>query len=143
MIIILGFIVLLFGLIFWYKLHPLQTTVTINGHTFVAKLAITENEKRKGLGGQKTLGKDHGMLFLMGEPAYHGFWMKDMKFPLDFIWINDKTVVDITQNVPNPIGDSQPVSLKPRYPADKIFEVNAGDVARYNISIGNMMKISN
>lgn len=136
-------ILLLFGLVLWYSGHPLQTTVTINGHVFVAKLAVTENEKRKGLGGQQSLAESHGMLFLMGEPAYHGFWMKDMKFPLDFIWINDKTVVDVTQNVPNPVGDSEPVSLKPHSPADKILEINAGEIIKYHIAIGNVIKISN
>jgi uncharacterized membrane protein (UPF0127 family) len=132
------------GFFIWYYLrHPLTSSVTIRNHKIFVELAITENEKRKGLGERNKLPKDGGMLFLMGEPAYHGFWMNDMRFPLDFIWIDGKTVVDVTENVPNPVGNEPPMGLKPRVPADKVLEVNAGAIALYKIAIGDAVSFKN
>lgn len=102
-------------------------------------MAVTETERRNGLSNRASLSPDHGMLFLMGEPAYHGFWMKGMRFPLDFIWINEKTIVDLTENVPIPVGDEQPMSLKPTVPADKVLEVNAGLIKETGIQVGDVV----
>lgn len=136
-------VVLVLGFLgWWYKEHPLQTTATIRGHKIILELAVTPKEKQKGLGFRDSLPPDHGMLFLMNEPAYHGFWMKDMKFPLDFIWINDKTVVDLTENVPSPIGYEPPASLKPKSAADKVLEVNAGVIRRIGIQIGDTVEFN-
>ncbi len=128
----------------WYYLrHPLTSSVTIRNQKIFVELAVTEEEKRNGLSNRAQLAPDHGMLFLMGEPAYHGFWMKDMKFPLDFIWIRDKTVVDLTENVPNPLGNEPPINLKPRTPADKVLEVNVGTIATYQMTIGDPVSFKN
>ncbi|MBI3576869.1 DUF192 domain-containing protein [Candidatus Gottesmanbacteria bacterium] len=129
---------------FWYYAHhPLTSAITIHNHKIFVELAITDEEKRKGLSNRNPLPPDGGMLFLMGQLAYHGFWMKGMRFPLDFIWIRDKTVVDLTENVPNPIDDEAPVSLKPHAPADKVLEVNAGTIAADQISIGDPVSFKN
>src|SRR4026208_1251957 len=76
-----------------------KSTVTINGHTLNIEIAQTQIEREKGLSGRDTLPENSGMLFVFDKPDYYAFWMKDMKFPLDFIWIRDQKVVQITEGV--------------------------------------------
>ena len=58
-------------------------------------LAITPDEQSKGLSIKNTLNDSDGMLFPFDTPGDYSFWMKDMKFPIDIIWIdsNYKIVV--------------------------------------------------
>ncbi len=131
------------GFFVWYYLkYPLTSSVTIRNQKIFVEMAVTESEKRNGLSSRKNLPHNQGMLFLMGEPAYHGFWMKDMKFPLDFIWIRDKAVVDITENVPHPVDGNPPANIKPRDPADKVLEVNAGIIKQLEIQVGDIVNFN-
>ena len=68
------------------------------------------------------------MLFVLPKPDLHGFWMKDMRFPLDLIWIgSDRTVVGISRL--SPCGaDSCPVHT-PTAPVAYVLEVNANNFA--------------
>ena len=82
----------------------------------------------------------HGMLFPYDHKEQFEFWMKGMTFPLDFIWIDGKTVADITENVQPPSGDVRPTIVKPMVAVDKILEVNAGTVARIGINVGDTVE---
>ena len=70
--------------------------------------------------------------------------MKGLKFPLDFIWIRDDSVVDIIQNAQIPdegaSDESLPIYL-PREPIDKVLEVNTGVVDILKIKVGDTIKL--
>lgn len=141
-------IIFLVGLVlftcFYYFRHPLTTHVTIRGHVISVELAITESEKEKGLGYRDVLAPDAGMLFVYQNKDRYGFWMKGMRFPLDFIWIDGNQIVDLSQNIPAPSSDTaQPITLSPRAAVDKVLEVNAGTIGRYGIAVGDTVRISN
>lgn len=133
---ITGILTILF-LGWYYMRHPLSSKVKIHTTVFTVDIAATEGQKELGLGGRATLAADHGMLFPYDHKEQYEFWMKGMKFPLDFIWIDGKTVADITPNVPPPVGNEQPIIVKPRVQVDKVFEVNAGTLTRTGIQIGD------
>jgi uncharacterized membrane protein (UPF0127 family) len=78
------------------KTHP--------NRTFKIELARTPEEQQKGLSNRASLPEDHGMLFLFDKPAPYGFWMKEMRFPLDIIFIKNKTVVTVDENLPAPVS---------------------------------------
>lgn len=82
----------------------------------------------------------HGMLFPYDHKEQFEFWMRGMRFPLDFIWIDGKNVADITENVPPPLENERPVIVKPLVPVDKVLEVNAGTVARIGIKVGDTVE---
>ena len=103
----------------------------------LAEVAETEWEKTRGLSGRVSLSQDRGMLFVFDDKKTYSFWMKEMKFPLDFVWIDGDKVVDITQNVPYPKDNEKPVSIAPRAPVDKVLEVNAGAVESSGAKIGD------
>lgn len=108
------------------------------GEAFVwVKIAQSDEEKRQGLSGVKFMGKDEGMLFIFDRPKAHMFWMKDMNFPLDFIWIRGGKVVDISENVPVLDENGQITRISPNQPVDQILEVNSDFVEKNKIKIND------
>ncbi len=128
--------------IWFYSRHPLQTTVAVRNTTFIVDVAVTPKEKEVGLGNKKSLAADHGMLFVYDHKEVFPFWMKNMRFPIDIIWIDDRTIVDISKNVP--VSD-KPVTELPIYhpnvPIDKVLELPAGTTDRVGIIIGDKITI--
>lgn len=121
----------------YYFFNPLTPKLQINNQVFTYEIAITDAQRQQGLSGRDPLPENHGMLFVFPNKAQHGFWMKDMKFALDFIWIDDTTVVDISENVPPPTPGQQPVALGPQKSVNRVLEVNAGTVQRTGIKVGD------
>lgn len=109
-----------------------------------AEIADTASKRSKGLGGKESLGENEGMLFIFPNADKHTFWMKGLKFPLDFVWIKETSVVDILENVPPPQNGQADSSL-PFYSSkveiDKVLEISGGAVKRLNIKIGDIVKI--
>lgn len=141
---IAGIIALITVTAWYYTRHPIGEKAIINGHTIRLELAVTESEKEKGLGYRDSLATDSGMLFVYTHPERYGFWMKGMRFPLDFIWINGTNVVDVSERIPQPVSDNvQPVSLAPHVPADKVLEVNAGVIEALGIRAGDTVLFTN
>jgi len=110
--------------------------IKIRGHVFTVEIAASPSEKEKGLGYRNSMPKDYGMLFVFENKEKYSFWMKGMRFPLDFLWIDGNRIVDITQKVPVATGDTLPV-CEPRVPVDKVLELNAGVVENLGISAGD------
>jgi uncharacterized protein len=95
-----------------------QGIVTLGeGIRVSVEVARTPAARARGLSGHAPLGEDEGMLFLFDEADRYGFWMKDMLFPIDIIWIRDGVV------------DGALPSYAPREPADTVLEVRAGFAA--------------
>lgn len=124
---------------------PATKIVSIKEHSIKVEIADTPVLRTKGLSGRKHLAKDAGMLFVFPKATMHSFWMKKMHFPLDFIWINGNTVVDLTENVlaPEDLESLDLTSYTPSESVDKVLEVNAGVVDSLNIQIGDKIKIKN
>lgn len=116
-------------------------TITIKDHTFKLLLAKTPAEKEIGLSKHKSLPQDYGMLFLFDSPDLYSFWMRDMSFPIDIIYINDDQVVTILENnmPPKNKTDNLPV-LQPKQPANRVLEINAGLSKKYGFSEGDRVK---
>lgn len=121
-----------------------QPKAEIDGHTITLLLAKTEAEQHQGLSDKDFLPQDTGMLFLFPHADYYLFWMRHMKFPLDIIYINNNRIVTILENVKNPpYAMENPPILRPKDPANKALEVNAGTAKKYNIKVGDTITISN
>jgi len=81
------------------------------------------------------LNENQGMLFISPVKMKPGFWMKNMKFAIDIIWLNENKIVDLTANLLPPIGDDLRVYY-PKEPVNKVLEVKAGFINRNNLKIG-------
>jgi uncharacterized protein len=118
--------------------------ITINGVTINAEIADTQDKRNKGLSGRESLATDSGMLFTYQDSGKYTFWMKGMKFPLDMIWINGKTVVDIIKNATPPLPGQKDETLSiytSNQNADKMLEVNAGFVDAHGIKVGDTVEV--
>lgn len=110
-----------------------NTTVNI-------EIADTPSKRGRGLSNRVSLPQDSGMLFIFEAPTRPKFWMKELNFPLDFIWIKEGRVVEIMANVPNPVPgtlDSELAIYQPAIEIDQVLEVNAGFIKKNNIMVGD------
>jgi uncharacterized membrane protein (UPF0127 family) len=121
----------------YYIKNPLMPKLSINNHVFTYEIAITPQEQMKGLSGRDLLPDNHGMLFVYNRKEQYAFWMNQMKFPIDIIWIDDTKVVDITKNVPTPAPGDQLPTYAPKRPVNRVFEVAAGTADRFGIKEGD------
>lgn len=114
-------------------------SVSFGTTTLQVVVADTPQARRQGLSGRDTIPED-GMLFVFEESARHGFWMKDMRFPIDIIWLDqDGQVVDVKKRV---TPDSYPDTFKPDTPARYVVEVEAGLYETFQLEIGDNIQIS-
>ncbi len=113
-------------------------TMTINGHKLDVEFARTADERAAGLSNRESMPNNQGMLFIFESPGKYGFWMKDMKFSLDFVWIKDGKVVEI---MPNIGFTDQTTIYQPKSEIDSVLEVNAGWAAKNGIKIGDRAEV--
>lgn len=130
-------VMLVVGLLLFDK-HSTMRTLQVDGHKFSLEVADTTQEQTQGLGDRASLPANQGMLFVFsGTPQVQCFWMKDMEFPLDIVWLgSNKQVVHIEQNVS---PDTYPRSFCPSDPAEYVIELNAGTVASTGIRDGQTL----
>jgi len=118
-----------------------RVDVRIGDLTIHAEVANTSAERVPGLGGRDSLHRDAGMLFVHNDERQRTFWMRGMRFPLDFVWISaGRRVVDLTENVPPPApgtADADLPTYHPDVPVQYVLEVNAGVVAEAGIAVGD------
>ena len=127
--------------IFTFKKTPI---VTIIDHSFKVTVAVSQQEQEIGLSKTKSLQQDQGMIFLFQKPGYYSFWMKDMKFPIDIIYINQDTIVTIKENAQPPKNDTEnPTIYSPTEPSNKVLEIQAGLSQKYNFKNGDKVKYEN
>jgi len=117
--------------------------LTIGDVSFNAELALSTSSRALGLSGRQMLPPKEGMLFVFSKSARHLFWMKDMLFNLDFVWIEGGHVIDLTENVSAPSSGSLPALVRPARNASMVLELRAGSVALYNLTIGDSVSFEN
>lgn len=121
------------------KKTPEGTILEIGGKKIQVEIAATPLRHTQGLSGRSALCADCGMLFVVSNAQIQEYWMKGMNFPLDFIFIRHDQVVGVAEDVPVIApGTAGAVSrISTRVPVDRVLEVNAGFVARHQISVGD------
>ena len=119
-----------------------QGTVTIDKHTFNVIVAKDQKDQEIGLSNRNSLPQNTGMLFVFENADFPAFWMKQMKFPLDLIFINKDHIVTIYPNVQVPTSETDIPTYKPTEPADRVLEINAGLAEKYGFKVGDAVEIN-
>lgn len=115
------------------RISPTRSIV-LNGREIRVAVADTPLLRERGLSGYSRLESDEGMLFVFEGDGRFGFWMKDMLFPIDILWLDAAgSIVHIENNVR---PESYPSSFTPDSPARYVLELRAGSVKEYDIRIG-------
>jgi uncharacterized membrane protein (UPF0127 family) len=103
-------------------------TVCVLDTCFAVELAVTPDERAQGLMGRGGLDEGAGMLFVFGEEGNHSFWMKDMRFPIDIVWISSDMHVVYVSSYTQPCDEGSPCpSITPPANARYVLEVGAGE----------------
>ena len=110
-------------------------TIKVAGVNLTVEVAKDKEAWAKGLSGREKLPVKRGMLFVFPKEDFYRIWMKDMKFPIDVMWVNeDGVIVEIWKNA---TPDSYPNVYVPSARAKYVIEVNADWTDVYDINIGD------
>jgi uncharacterized membrane protein (UPF0127 family) len=117
-----------------------QACITEKG-CWSIELASTPAAREKGLMDRPALAAGHGMWFVFEQAAPRTFWMKNVAFPLDLVWINGKKkIVGISKNVPPCAADPCPTYPSPA-PAQFVLEINANESDAFGLVEGDVVSV--
>ena len=125
--------------------------VNLAGQNIIVDVATEEDQHERGLSGRASLKENEGMLFVFAQPGKYPFWMKDMNFPIDIIWIaEDMKIIYIKKdvrpelypesygpaNIPTQIGIPTEVGTK------YVLEVVTGFSDKNNLKVGDRVEFT-
>ncbi len=117
-----------------------QPTAILGNTTINLELAKTNYERNIGLSAYYTLSIDWGMLFLFDDYGERRFYMKDMRFPIDILWLDENmTVTKILENAQPCKNGCETFLGNAKY----VLEINAGIAKENNLSVGSKIQIAN
>lgn len=138
---ILAIIVALFSLSIYAENALNQYYVVINNKKIMLDIADTPASRQQGLMFVESMNEDNGMLFILDKKVFVSFWMKNMKIPLDILFISGEKIAKIYSNVP--VCKNAPCDIYPSdHMVDYVLEVNAGFCDKYKIRSGQSIKLS-
>ena len=106
---------------------------------FNVEIADDWTERQRGLSNRDYLLIDSGMLFTYPEGEIPGFWMKDMNFPLDIIWIDSNmNIVGIEKSLEPCIPSLCPI-FSPASEVMYVLEINSGLSDKYDFKDGDLI----
>lgn len=100
--------------------------------------AATTAEHQRGLSGRSGLPFNSGILFVFNDEREHCFWMKDMKFSIDIVWLDkSRNIVHMAENA---APSSYPDSFCPDKPSKFVVEVSSGRASELGWSVGQNLQ---
>jgi uncharacterized membrane protein (UPF0127 family) len=117
--------------------QPPTTSFEVAGQSISLEIASSNAARERGLGGRAHVAANKGMLFVFDKPTATCFWMKDMRFPIDIIWLNAAKQVTYVQ--PSVAPRTYPKTFCPKSPASYVIELNAGQAQALGISTGKTL----
>lgn len=135
------FIILIFVAIIFYWLKCENSKICFSeDNCYSVEIAKNATERERGLSGREKLAQGKGMFFIFEKEEIYSFWMKNMNFPLDIIWLDKNyKIVFIAKNVQ--ICDSECEKIIPDSEAQYVLEINGGEADRIGLKEGNVMSV--
>jgi uncharacterized membrane protein (UPF0127 family) len=113
-----------------------------SGKVLQAELMIKHEDRAMGLMFRPSLPLDRGLLFIFEDLDFHGIWMKNCRFPIDIVWLDeDRRVVHVAEAVPPCKAEPCPV-YQPMKKAAYVVEINAGQARREKASLGSRLEFA-
>jgi uncharacterized membrane protein (UPF0127 family) len=90
---------------------PAEIRLTLpSGKVLQVEVMVKDEDRAMGVMFRPSLPQDRGLLFVFERPDFHGFWMKNCKFAIDMVWLDEeKRVVHLAEAVPPCKSDPCPV----------------------------------
>ncbi len=143
-IVLIGFFLFRGGKIPNFGFGP-NASAKINNKTYKLILAKTTQDQIKGLSGRDNLPKDTGMLFVFKDKGIYPFWMKNMKFPIDIIFLDDNEITDVFENAQIPSAGQADADLqkyRPSQDVNYVLELNANESSAQGIKKGDKITLT-
>ena len=123
--------------------RPAVIPVTLpSGKVLQTEVMVKDEDRQMGLMFRPSLPLDRGMLFLFGQPGRHGIWMKNSKFPIYNVWLDEqRRVVHLEENVPPCTADPCP-TYEPLRQASYVLELNGRQARREKALVGSVLKFA-
>jgi len=119
-----------------------QQTYNLAGVDFILDLAKTPEQFRQGLSNRAKLEPNQGMLFIYPEKQNLTFWMKEMNFDIDLVWLLDGKIMAYIENMPKPDKNTAlkdlPLYTSPM-PVNQVLELPSGTIQRLKLAVGQKL----
>ena len=115
------------------------TVITPKGVSIPVEVSDTPEKRSLGLGKRDKLENGWGMLFVFEKRIPHSFWMKNMRFPIDIIWLDNQRIVELVENVPPPQVGESPKVMEPRLPSNFVLELESGRARALGLKVGQKL----
>ncbi|MFQ6135862.1 MAG: DUF192 domain-containing protein [Candidatus Hydrothermarchaeales archaeon] len=145
-VIVLSFVICL--ILTWsgsWGYKPMSNSIDVsfeNGQHINVEVANTLGTMRNGLMFREDLGTMEGMIFMFEREDLYAIWMKNMRFSIDVIWLDeDLRIVHIEEDAP-PCENGACPSYLPEVPAKYVLEVESGFVEQNGIAIGERVSLN-
>ena len=113
-----------------------------SGKVLQTEVMVKDEDRMMGLMFRPSLPLDRGMLFLFEQPGKHTIWMKNCRFPIDILWLDEtRRVVHLEEAVPPCKADPCPV-YAPLREAAYVLELNAKQARREKALVGTELKFT-
>jgi uncharacterized membrane protein (UPF0127 family) len=110
-------------------------TIRMGGEVFIADIADTNESRQTGLSGRTSLRENQAMMFIFPTDGQNLFWMKDMNFSIDMIWLDaEKKIVYIARDA---APESFPQTFGPTTLTRYVVEVQAGISEKLGLKVGD------
>jgi uncharacterized membrane protein (UPF0127 family) len=110
-----------------------------SGKVLQSEVMVKDEDRAMGLMFRPSLASDRGMLFVFEQPDFHGIWMKNCRFAIDIVWLDEaRRVVDVAASVPPCKADPCPV-YQPMGRASYVVEMGAGQAGREKVARGAVL----
>jgi uncharacterized membrane protein (UPF0127 family) len=111
-----------------------------SGKVLQTEVMVSDQDRQMGLMFRPSLALDHGMLFIFEQPDFHAIWMKNCKFPIDILWLDDQgKVVHVAEKVPPCKAEPCPV-YQPLQRGSYVVELNAGQARKEKAVVGSRLE---
>jgi uncharacterized protein len=113
-----------------------------SGKVLQTELMVEPGDRAMGLMFRPSLPPDRSLLFVFDSLDFHGIWMKNCRFPIDIVWLDEKRkVVHVAENVPHCKQDPCP-SYAPLRRAAYVVEMNAGQARKEKVALESTLEFT-
>ena len=111
-----------------------------SGETFTLEIADTRLKQIRGLTRRESILKNYGMVYVLDAPSRYAYWMKDMQFATDVVWLDAfYRVIDLQERI---TPDTYPKIFEPDQPALFVLEFLSGSVKKAGITLNGTVDLS-
>jgi uncharacterized membrane protein (UPF0127 family) len=123
------------------QMLPITAEVELNERTIGLEVARTPQQQATGLMARDSLADDRGMLFPFEPARPVSFWMKNVRIPLDMVFIHQGEVVAIADSVPPCTSDPCQNYGPGSQVVDYVLELRGGLAAQLEVQVGDPVEI--